>query len=246
MNQFEKEKRSFLIKHSNEAQSLVAQGKKEKAIKSYDLMLEKYPDEKSVLYGKGMAYYEFDEFTFAIECFDKILEKNPDDVDALYAKGSILRIIDKKQDALTLLKKTIELNPKLSFAWLTKGYIYLDLDKAEEALESFIKVEELGRGFDALAGKGHSLLKLDKQNEADKCFKQLLKIDPYDPEALHGLGIIEYQKNNLKQAQDYLYKSVVQDDNNLDAWIFLVEIFKKTKQTEREKIALEKIAELEE
>jgi tetratricopeptide (TPR) repeat protein len=246
MNQSEKEKRDFLLKHSNEAQSLVVQGKKEKAIERYDMMLEKYPDEKSVLYGKGMAYYEFNEFTSAIDCFDKILEKNPDDADSLYAKGSILRIIDKKQDALTLMKKTIELNPKLSLAWLTKGYIYLDLDKAEEALESFLKVEELGRAPDALAGKGHSLLKLDKQNEADKCFKQLLKIDPYDPEALHGLGIIEYQNNNLKQAQDYLYKSVVQDDSNLDAWTHLAEIFKITKQAEREKIALDKIAELKE
>ena len=127
---------------------------------------------------------------------------------------------------------------------VNKRVCFLDLDKAKEALESFTKVEELGRGFDALAGKGHSYLKLNEYNEASKCFKQVLEVDPYDSEALYGLGLIEYHKENLKQAQDHLYKSVVQDDDNLDAWIHLAEIFKKTKQTDREKIALEKIDEL--
>ncbi len=244
MKQNEKEKQILLLERFNEAQSLVTQGKKEEAIEFYDKILEEFPNEKSILYGKGMAYYEFNEFPAAIECFDLILEKNPDDIDSLYAKGSILRLINKSEEAIKLLDRSIKLNPNLYIAWLTKGYAYLDLNNAKEALVCFEKVEVLGKGSDALAGKGHSYLKLNNYPEASKCFKQVIEIDPYDPEALHGLGIIEYQNNNLKQAQDYLYKSVVQDDDNLDAWIHLAEIFQKTKQTEREKIALEKIAKL--
>ncbi|NHJ49755.1 MAG: tetratricopeptide repeat protein [Asgard group archaeon] len=245
MNDTDKEKRKFLLEHTSEAQSLMSHGKKDEALACYDKILDEYPDELSALYGKGMIYYEFNDFSDALKCFDKVLAIDPNDVNSLYAKGSVLRIIGQPSEAMVAIDKVIELESKFAIAYLAKGYILMDLKKYDEALTSFSKVEEMGREQSVLAGKGYCYLMLGKEKEAIDHFERALKIDPYDPEALFGLGQYEYQMKNWKQAHRYLHRCVVQDDDNIDAWVMLADIFKNTNQTEEEKIALDKVKELE-
>ncbi|MHA1462343.1 MAG: tetratricopeptide repeat protein [Candidatus Heimdallarchaeota archaeon] len=241
-----KEKRAFLLNMSTDAQSFIYQGKKDEALQCFDKILEKYPEEIPAIYGKGMTYFEFDELEQAIDQFDIALEIDPNEVDSLYAKGAILSSIGKNQEALTLLEKTIELEPKLHIAWLAKGYIFLDEKKYEEAIICFSKVEELGQKETVYVGKGHALRKLDKFEEAVTNYKLAISIDPYDAEALLGLGAIEYRNKNLKKALDYLYKSVVQDEEIIEAWETLAEVYKLLKKPDKEKIARDKLKTLKE
>ena len=87
MSMEEREKRNFLSELTTDAQSLMYQGKKKEAIACYDKILAKYPDDITVIYGKGMIYFEFDDLEEAIACFNKAIEINPEDIDSLYAKG---------------------------------------------------------------------------------------------------------------------------------------------------------------
>ena len=240
----DKEKRTFLLRLSTDAQAFSFQGKKEEALKCYDDILAKYPDEMPAVYGKGMVHYEFNEFQEALDYFDQILANNENETDSLYAKGSILSTIGRNEDALEILNKVLKINPRMDIAWLAKGYVMLELDKAEEAISCFKKVDELGHGLDVSNGKGHAYRKMNKLQEAKEWYNRAYKLDPYDPEALFGLGIVEFESQNLKDAQEFLYKSVIQDEQNLDAWEVLAKIYKKTKQNEKEKVAIDKIKEL--
>lgn len=240
-----KEKRAFLLDMTTEAQSLIYHGKKDEAIECFDKILAKYPEEISAIYGKGMVYYRFNELEAALEQFDVVLSKNPEEVDTLYAKGAILSGLGKNEEALPLLKKTVALDPKMHIAWLAKGYLYLDQKDFEKALECFEKVEKLGQREMVFVGKGHALRNLAKYEEAFANYKLAIGVDPYDAEALFGLGVIELKNQKPKKALDYLYKSVVQDDEIIETWEVLVEVYKLLKMPDKEKIAREKINELQ-
>jgi tetratricopeptide (TPR) repeat protein len=245
LNKHDKEKRSFILELTTEAKSLLAHGKKEEALACYNEMLEKYPDEETILYGKGMIYFEFDDYQNALECFNEVLKKQPSNVDSLYAKSSVLRLLGQLEDALTIIDQVLALNPKMVLAYLTKGYILIDMNQFDEAIINFEKVEKFGREEEVLAGKGYCYLKLNEFDKANKLYNTALQIDPYDPEALFGKGFLEHHYKNWKHAENYLYRCVVQDEVNLDAWKLLADVYKQTKQSKKEEIAREKIKELQ-
>ena len=242
----DKEKRELFLRQTTDAQSFVYQGKKKEAIECYDKILAKYPNDTAVIYGKGMVYFEFNDLEDAVACFDEAIAINPEDIDSLYAKGAILSSLGKNEEAIKLFDTVIKLNSEFMIAWLAKGYAYLFIEKSEKALHCFEEVEKLGNKEMAFSGKGRALLNLNELEKAESNFKEAIKLDPYDPEALFGLGVIAYKKDDLKNAAEQLYRSVVQDEDNVEAWKFLAEIYKKTNDAEREKVALAKIAELEE
>ncbi len=246
MSMEDREKRNFLMELTTDAQSLMYQGKKEEALECYDKILAKYPDDITVIYGKGMIYFEFDDLEEAITCFNKAIEIYPEDVDSLYAKGAILSSIGQNDEAINLFDSVLKHDAKFVIAWLAKGYALLNIEKSKKALQCFVEVEKLGRKEIALSGKGHALRKLNELEKAEKSYQEAIVIDPYDPEALFGLGIIAYKNEKLKLATKFLYRSVIQDDDNLEAWETLAEIYKKTKDAEKEKAALAKISELKE
>lgn len=240
----DRKKRAFLLDLTTDAQSFIYQGKKDDALQCFDKILEKYPEEISAIYRKGMTYFEFSELEQAIGQFDIVLEMAPDEIDSLYAKGAILSNLGKNLEALAFLDKAIELDPQLHIAWLAKGYLFLNEKKYNEAIICFSKVEELGQKESVYVGKGHALRKLAKFEEAEAIYKQAINIDPYDAEALFGLGAIEFRNQNLKKALDFLYKSVVQDEEIVEAWEFLVEVYSLLKKPDKEKIARDKLKEL--
>jgi len=246
MSMEDREKRNFLMELTTDAQSLMYQGKKEEALECYDKILAKYPDDITVIYGKGMIYFEFDDLEEAITCFNKAIEIYPEDVDSLYAKGAILSSIGQNDEAIELFDTVLKHDAKFVIAWLAKGYALLNINKSKKALQCFVEVEKLGRKEIAFSGKGHALRKLNELEKSEKSYQEAIVIDPYDPEALFGLGIIAYKNEKLKLATKFLYRSVIQDDDNLEAWETLAEIYKKTKDAEKEKAALAKISELKE
>ncbi len=244
MSNQEKEKRSFILELITEAQSHVHHNKKSDALACYDKILAKYSTEIAALYGKGMVHYQFEEYPQALEYFEQVLKIDPKEIDSLYAKGSVLSRQGHLEKAIVEFDKVVEINPKMDLALIAKGYILLDLEKNDVALDCFVKAEKIGQKMELLTGKGHAHRRLNNKVEAKNCYELALKYDPYDSEALMGLGILFYEEKNLKEAQDYLYKSVVQDDENLEAWTILHDIFKATNQKDKEAIAKNKISEL--
>ncbi|MFW9922606.1 MAG: tetratricopeptide repeat protein [Candidatus Thorarchaeota archaeon] len=240
----DKEKRKFLLELTSDAQSFIYLGKKEEALDCYDKILAKYPTEIAAIYGKGMTYFEFGDYDEAIKYFDQILSIKPDEIDTLYAKGALLNNLRQSEEALELLEKVTEIDSDYHIAWLAKGYALLDLERYQDSLESFEKAAAISDPSITYIGKGHAFRKLAQFEEAKKCYQAVINVDPYDAEGLFGLGMIEFTHNNLKKAIDLLSKSVIQDEQNLEAWETLAEAFKLTKDSVREKVAQDKIKEL--
>ena len=246
MNRKTNEKQLSFLRLSSEAQSHLHHGKKTEALKCYDDFLAQYPDDIKAFYGKGMIYYEFNEFEKAIENFDLALKVDETHVDSLYAKGVVLNAQGFHEDAIALFDKIIQLEENFALAWLAKGYALLEVNKAEEALECFLQVEQLNNRLDVSTGKGHAYRLLQQLKKAKKSYLQALSTDPYDADALYGLGAIAFSTNKLKEATDLLYKCVAQDDDHLSAWEILAKIYQKTNQQDKEQVARKRIAQLKE
>ena len=244
MNQKASEKQLSFLRLSSEAQSHLHHGKKEEALKCYDEFLAQYPDDIKAFYGKGMIHYEFNEFEKAIENFDRALKIDETHVDSLYAKGVVLNAQGSHEEAIALFDRIIQLEGEFALAWLAKGYALLEVNKAEEALKCFLHVEQLNNRLDVSTGKGHAYRLLQKMKEAQKSYSQALAIDPYDSDALYGLGAIAFATNKLKKATELLYKCVAQDEDHLRAWEILAQIYQKTNQPDKEQVALKRIAQL--
>jgi len=246
MSEQNKEKHLSFLRFSSEAQSFLHHGKKEEALACYDTYLEQFPDDTRAHYGKGMIYYEFHKLEEALACFDQALALDENDFDSLYAKGVVLNAQGRSQEAIAIFEMLLKREVNFPLAWLAKGYALLKEEKAEKALHCFLEVEKLSDKIDVATGKGHAYRMLKKLKKAKSSYSEALAKDPYDAEALFGLGVIAYSANNLKRATELLYRCVVQDESHLQAWELLADIYRKTKQEEKEQVALEHVAKLRE
>ncbi|MBD3192993.1 MAG: tetratricopeptide repeat protein [Candidatus Heimdallarchaeota archaeon] len=245
MTQKEKAKRSFILDLTSEARSLIHHGKFEEALVCYDKILAEYPDELVIEYEKAIAFFEFGDFPAALELLDRILARDPQNINALYAKGAILNNLKKFQQALSFFDQVIQLDPEFQSVWTAKGFALLGLQEHEKALDCFQTVKEQKQDKELLIGKGHAFRHLSQYKKARNCYQQVLRRDPYAAGALFGLGVLALINNDLKRARDYLYKSVAQDEANLEAWKQLAEVYRRLDDSKREAIVREKIAQLQ-
>lgn len=128
--------------------------------------------------------------------------------DALFMKGSALISLNSKYEAEKVLAEAVKLSPMNSMYLSEYAYVFMankDFEnglmwatKAEEAAQfspDDLKSEELGR---AKRNMGYALIELGRLDEAEKKYKEALKIDKKDQKAKNEL---EYIKQ-LRSKQD--------------------------------------------
>lgn len=128
--------------------------------------------------------------------------------DALFMKGSALISLNSKFEAEQVLAEAVQLSPMNSMYLSEYTYVFLAnkdfekglqwAEKAEEAAQfspEDLKSEELGR---AQRNMGFALIELGRLDEAEKKYKEALKLNKKDQKARHEL---EYIKQ-LRAKQD--------------------------------------------
>jgi tetratricopeptide (TPR) repeat protein len=109
------------------------------ALKSYEAMLKKDPNDWNALTGMADAYFGVQRFSDAIIYYQKAIEVKPDDIDSYNDLGLAYHYTGNSGKGLEYVNKGIEKNPYLQRIWLTKGFILAygtgDLDGAKAAWE---------------------------------------------------------------------------------------------------------------
>ena len=88
--------------------------------------------------------------------------------------------------------------------------------------------------------ESEALFAQGKIEEAEKCFLNLLKNDPKNPEILNNLGVIQHAKSNLQEAEGYFLKAVEVKEDYLDALLNLVDLYQEVTRWEDVTTQLEK------
>ncbi len=117
----------------------------EEAIRNFQMLLEKYPNDVVTLISLGNAYYDMDMEMEAIELYNKALDIYPDNVTVRTDLGTAYRRIGKPEEALKQYRRSLALDPRHSTARYNMGVVLLwdkkDVDGAIKIWEDLLKVD---------------------------------------------------------------------------------------------------------
>ena len=174
---------------------LNALGQYENAIEYFDRGLQIHPDDDQfldlemvqqvqLLLNKSQALMKLKKYQPALDCINEALRLYPKLPECLIFKGDMLRELGKNHEALECFDKAISINPRAAETWCKRGNALLFLAsqdrkvtiRSEDALKCFDKALEIDPVYiDAWMEKGLCLYVLDKEEEAKKCFENVVK-----------------------------------------------------------------------
>lgn len=121
--------------------------------------------------------------------------------------GMVLLHMNRVDDALPVLEKATRLDPSLELAWLNLGKALALLGKGKEADEAFERAFALNpqRKKLALAAEHHQAGRVE---EAAQLYRDVLRDNPNNVDALRMLGIIAYAASDIDEAERLFRRTV--------------------------------------
>ena len=136
----------------------------------------------------GITYYEIShgiyfgllkKYDEAISCFTNALKINSDDITAHYYIGLTYCIKNNPREVYDRSTTIIHLNPKSHLGYYLQGLSFQLQEKYEDAVKCCDKAIKMKSDFvSAYYKKYGMLLQLNRNEEAERCRKIAIKIDP--------------------------------------------------------------------
>ncbi len=149
------------------------------AVTAFSRALQVVPDDPDLLYGRGLAYAEAGNVDLAVKDFHRLLKLKPGDVDASNALGFTLADADRdlpEAEQLIQTARTAKPNdPAIADSWGWLQYRLGHLDQAAQVLSSAWQAQ---KDADVGVHLGEVLWKQGRQQEAQRIFDDVRKLDP--------------------------------------------------------------------
>lgn len=230
-------------------------GQRDKASEQLEAIARTEPTNPKAYLVLGALAVEEQKFSEAAEHFERAIKLDPDLEQVYYDVAGLKLRLRKPEEALAILEKA-RARFKLSFALeFYTGIAYRAAEKFSEALNHFTSAEAIAKAMDPSRlnhlfyfQMGSTYERTGNIDEAEKYFRESLKLAPEDAETLNYLGYMWAENDrNLEEAQDLINQAVDLEPTNaafLDsqAWV----LFKLNKPAEALPIMLKAIEHAEE
>ncbi|MDJ0681344.1 MAG: tetratricopeptide repeat protein [Xenococcaceae cyanobacterium MO_167.B52] len=133
-------------------------GDLEKAIASWDKVLEFNPELAEVWHNRGSALGRMGKYEESVISFDRALEIEPSHYQAWNDRAHALYLMEKWQEAVDSWNKAISIMPNNHQFWYNRGCALEKLNLLEEAITSHEKALEIQPDFEPARSKYLSLL----------------------------------------------------------------------------------------
>ena len=133
-------------------------GDLEKAIASWDKVLEFNPELAEVWHNRGSALGRMGKYEESVISFDRALEIEPSHYQAWNDRAHALYLMEKWQEAVDSWNKAISIMPNNHQFWYNRGCALEKLNLLEEAITSHEKALEIQPDFEPAKSKYLSLL----------------------------------------------------------------------------------------
>lgn len=181
-----------------EGVNLFSQGQYQEAIKAFEKITYKFPNNFMAFYNLGLSYLRNGNIDEAILNLDKAVKLKPDLVEAYFALGESYFNKGNSEKAMEAFSKARELQPDNAKAHYNLGINYYKCDQPEEAISSFEKCIELDPHYSS-AYYQLALAHIKKGNfkKAIIYLEEFLKLNPEEPKANQVQAMIDALKKQI-------------------------------------------------
>ncbi|MGZ4880051.1 MAG: tetratricopeptide repeat protein [Halobacteriota archaeon] len=171
------------------------------AIRHYDTVLGRAPDNFRALHNKGLAFFALNKFEKAIECYDHAIQVRPN---ALHVKLNKAIALNSKSDfsgAKNILDQIIKLDPINKEALNARALSEFKLGLDTEGIQDLKKAIEIDPCYTmAWNNLGCFYLGLGELDAAVDCFDRTLTIDikNYDAFLLKDMALEKQGKQDKR------------------------------------------------
>ncbi len=163
----------------NRGNELMALGRAQEALASYDKALAIKPDNATALNNRGSALMQLRRAKEALANFDKALAIRPDYAVALNNRCAALMALKRPEEALASSDKALTIKPDYAEALNNRGDALRALGRLEEAVASIDKALAVKPNYaGALNNRGAALMELNRFAEALASYDRALAIEP--------------------------------------------------------------------
>jgi tetratricopeptide (TPR) repeat protein len=170
--------------------------------------LKSVADKAQVVFEAALAAEEAGHSAKALRLYEQASVIDPDASHVRVRWASLLNDKGRWKDAIRVTRQLIKKRPRLSLAHRLIGRSYDELGRlamAERAYKQSLAIKQCPITWVLLA----SVLGRRKRNEeAEECLRQALKVDPDYEEAHYNLGYIYRLKGKLKLAEKHLRRAI--------------------------------------
>jgi len=173
---------------------------------SMGLGIELYEPES--LMKKGMEHYRKYQFMEAFKAFDRITKLVPEFVEAWNNKGFVLMKMGELRWALDSFEQAVDLDSNYDVALLNlkRCRKLMLVDEREMATKDVsLRMTMVERAYK----KGMKMFKKGKYRKAEKCFREVLRINPTDEEAYNNIGIALGRMGLYQDAVDFFHHALM-------------------------------------
>ena len=111
-------------------------GKYQEALKHWENLAKKYPNEASIYYNEAITYARLGDMESAEKGYKEAIKRNPNMVEALDGLSSALIGQGRPKEALPYIQQSIQLNPENPNAYSMRGAAYIE-DNPKQAIRDF-------------------------------------------------------------------------------------------------------------
>ncbi|WPM06090.1 tetratricopeptide repeat protein [Borreliella sinica] len=177
--------------------------KLEESLETINKAINLNPEKSEYLYLKASINLKNENYLNAISLYNLVIEKNPENTSAYINLAKAYEKSGNKNQAISTLEKIINKNNRLALNNL--GILYKKQKNYQKAIEIFEKAI-INSDIEAKYNLATTLIEINDNTRAKDLLKEYTKLKPNSPEALHALGIIEYNEDNNDQTLRELVK----------------------------------------
>ncbi len=212
------------------AKILEERGKHKSAIKEYEELVKRVDkkDRLSIYKSLGYLYAKIAWNKSAIKYYLKAAKIDKKDINLYYNLSGLYEKTKQKDKALTYLEKAVRLNAKdltarldLAGKFLKKG----DLKKAGKYVSEILKKKP--SSTKALLIKAQILGKQKNKKELENTYKKILTLDKNNATVIYNLGVLNYEKGDLKASLTYISKYVKKYPKDIPAHEIIFDIYNR-------------------
>jgi tetratricopeptide (TPR) repeat protein len=186
----------------NLGMALAERGDIKEAMKCFERVLKIMPNDIDAHLALASALADQGRYDEAMLHYNRVLHLRPDDAVAYQQMAVILVDQERFDEAIAILRKGLEhYTPQhTGLLRLGLGTIYMQQGNIDEAIHELRIAARLQPASITYNNLGVALFSKERFDEAMKCHKKAIQLDPKNAEAYYNLGNILLSQNNFEQA----------------------------------------------